>query len=168
MKLITAIVKPFKLDDVKNALELIGIAGLTVSEVQGFGRQRGHTEVYRGAEYQVDFVPKVRIEVVVGEIEAARVVDAIVEAASTGQIGDGKVWVTTIDEIVRAHRRARGRRAVEEGPPAPRSSHARSGTLQGAARSAHQAGVVDLHRPGRCASPTAEGETCRTCRACPG
>ena len=81
MKLVTAIVKPFKLDDVKNALELIGVQGLTVSEVQGFGRQRGHTEVYRGAEYQVDFVPKVRIEVVVGEIEAARVVDAIVEAA---------------------------------------------------------------------------------------
>ena len=102
MKLITAIVKPFKLDDVKNALELIGVAGLTVSEVQGFGRQRGHTEVYRGAEYQVDFVPKVRIEVVVGELDAARVVDAVVEAASTGQIGDGKVWVTTIDEIVRS------------------------------------------------------------------
>ena len=81
MKLVTAIVKPFKLDDVKNALELIGIAGLTVSEVQGFGRQRGHTEVYRGAEYQVDFVPKVRIEVVVSELDAARVVDAIVEAA---------------------------------------------------------------------------------------
>src|ERR1700709_873335 len=101
MKLVTAIVKPFKLDDVKNALELIGIAGLTVSEVQGFGRQRGHTEVYRGAEYQVDFVPKVRIEVVVSETDAARVVDAVVESASTGQIGDGKVWVTTIDEIVR-------------------------------------------------------------------
>src|SRR3954467_1672594 len=108
MKLITAIVKPFKLDDVKNALELIGIAGLTVSEVQGFGRQRGHTEVYRGAEYQVDFVPKVRIEVGVGELDAARVVDAVVEAASTGQIGDGKVWVTTIDEIVRVRTGERG------------------------------------------------------------
>ena len=108
MKLITAIVKPFKLDDVKNALELIGVAGLTVSEVQGFGRQRGHTEVYRGAEYQVDFVPKVRIEVVVGELDASRVVDAVVEAASTGQIGDGKVWVTTIDEIVRVRTGERG------------------------------------------------------------
>src|SRR5215213_4375240 len=122
MKLVTAIVKPFKLDDVKNALELIGIAGLTVSEVQGFGRQRGHTEVYRGAEYQVDFVPKVRIEVVVGEIEAARVVDAIVEAASTGQIGDGKVWVTTIDEIVRVRTGERGDdaagRAASGGPGA--------------------------------------------------
>ncbi|GAA4308244.1 hypothetical protein GCM10023162_12900 [Klenkia terrae] len=108
MKLVTAIVKPFKLDDVKNALELIGIAGLTVSEVQGFGRQRGHTEVYRGAEYQVDFVPKVRIEVVVSETDAARVVDAVVESASTGQIGDGKVWVTTIDEIVRVRTGERG------------------------------------------------------------
>jgi nitrogen regulatory protein P-II 1 len=84
MKLITAIVKPFKLDDVKNALELIGITGLTVSEVQGFGRQRGHTEVYRGAEYQVDFVPKVRIEVVVGELDAARVVDAVVDSVEVG------------------------------------------------------------------------------------
>src|SRR3954463_749796 len=112
MKLVTAIVKPFKLDDVKNALELIGIAGLTVSEVQGFGRQRGHTEVYRGAEYQVDFVPKVRIEVVVSELDAARVVDAVVEAASTGQIGDGKVWVTTIDEIVRGRTGGRGGDAI--------------------------------------------------------
>src|SRR4051794_3887086 len=125
MKLITAIVKPFKLDDVKNALELIGIAGLTVSEVQGFGRQRGHTEVYRGAEYQVDFVPKVRIEVVVSELDAARVVDAVVEAASTGQIGDGKVWVTTIDEIVRVRTGERGTTPSEKEPrPAP-PSHAR-------------------------------------------
>ena len=108
MKLVTAIVKPFKLDDVKNALQDMGVQGLTVSEVQGYGRQRGHTEVHRGAEYKVDFVPKVRIEVVVGEIEAARVVDAIVEAASTGQIGDGKVWVTTIDEIVRVRTGERG------------------------------------------------------------
>ena len=105
MKLVTAIVKPFKLDDVKNALELIGIQGLTVSEVQGFGRQRG-------AEYQVDFVPKVRIEVVVDEIDAARVVDAVVESASTGQIGDGKVWVTTIDEVVRVRTGERGADAL--------------------------------------------------------
>ena len=112
MKLITAIVKPFKLDDVKNALELIGVAGLTVSEVQGFGRQRGHTEVYRGAEYQVDFVPKVRIEVVVGELDAARVVDAVVEAASTGQIGDGKVWVTDVAELVRIRTGERGSDAI--------------------------------------------------------
>ena len=85
-----------------------GVTGMTVSEVSGYGRQKGHTEVYRGAEYQVDFVPKVRIEVVVGEIEAARVGDAIVEAASTWQIGDGKVWVTTIDEIVRVRTGERG------------------------------------------------------------
>jgi nitrogen regulatory protein P-II 1 len=101
MKLITAIVKPFKLDDVKNALELIGIAGLTVSEVQGFGRQRGHTEVYRGAEYQVDFVPKVRIEVVVDDEDADGVVDAITKAARTGKIGDGKIWVTEVDRVMR-------------------------------------------------------------------
>ena len=112
MRLITAVIKPFKLDEVKTALESFGVAGMTVSEVQGYGRQRGHTEVYRGAEYQVDFVPKVRIEVVVGEVEAARVVDAIVEAASTGQIGDGKVWVTTIDEIVRVRTGERGADAL--------------------------------------------------------
>ena len=112
MKAITAVIKPFKLDDVKAALEVLGVQGLTVSEVQGFGRQRGHTEVYRGAEYQVDFVPKVRIEVVVSELDAARVVDAVVEAASTGQIGDGKVWVTTIDEIVRVRTGERGDEAL--------------------------------------------------------
>ncbi len=112
MKLVVAVIKPFKLDEVKAALEGVGIQGLTVSEARGFGRQRGHTEVYRGAEYQVDFVPKVRIEVVVGELEAARVVDAIVEAASTGQIGDGKVWVTTIDEIVRVRTGERGADAL--------------------------------------------------------
>ena len=108
MKLVTAIVKPFVLEDVKAALEQIGVLGMTVSDVQGYGRQKGHTEVYRGAEYSVDFVPKVRIEVVVSELDAARVVDAIVEAASTGQIGDGKVWVTTIDEIVRVRTGERG------------------------------------------------------------
>ena len=101
MKMVTAIIKPFVLEDVKGALEEVGVQGMTVSEVQGYGRQKGHTEVYRGAEYQVDFVPKVRIEVVVGELDAARVVDAVVEAASTGQIGDGKVWVTDIDTAVR-------------------------------------------------------------------
>ncbi len=108
MKLVVGIIKPFKLDEVKEALRSIGINGLTATEVQGFGRQRGHTEVYRGAEYQVDFVPKVRIEIVVSELDAARVVDAVVEAASTGQIGDGKVWVTTIDEIVRVRTGERG------------------------------------------------------------
>ena len=101
MKLITAVIKPFKLDEVKEALKGAGLQGITVSEVQGFGRQAGHTEVYRGAEYTVDFVPKVRIEVVVDDVEAERVVDVIVEAARTGKIGDGKIWVTEVDQLVR-------------------------------------------------------------------
>ena len=108
MKLVTAIVKPFKLDDVKQTLHELGVAGMTVSEVQGHGRQRGHTEVYRGAEYVVDFVPKVRLEVVVDDEDASRVVDAIVDAARTGQIGDGKVWTTAIDELVRIRTGERG------------------------------------------------------------
>jgi nitrogen regulatory protein P-II 1 len=101
MKQITAVVKPFKLDDVKAALEVLGVHGLTVSEVQGFGRQRGHTEVYRGAEYTVDFVPKVRIDVVVSDDDVDKLVQAIVEAARTGKIGDGKVWVTPVESLVR-------------------------------------------------------------------
>jgi len=99
MKLVTAIIKPFKLEEVKLALENLGIQGLTVSEVSGFGRQRGHTEVYRGAEYTVDLVPKVRVEVLVHD--AAKVVEAMVEAARTGKIGDGKVWVTEVETVVR-------------------------------------------------------------------
>jgi nitrogen regulatory protein P-II 1 len=101
MKLVTAIVKPFKLDDVKEALRGLGVQGMTVSEVQGFGRQRGHTEVYRGTEYTVDFVPKVRIEVLSDDGEADRVADAIVDAARTGKIGDGKVWVVDVANVVR-------------------------------------------------------------------
>src|ERR1700759_2093617 len=101
MKLVTAIIKPFKLEDVKSALEMLGVQGLTISEVQGFGRQKGHTEVYRGAEYVVDLVPKVRVDVLVGGLDAPKVVDAIVEAARTGKIGDGKVWVTNVDTVVR-------------------------------------------------------------------
>ncbi len=112
MKLITAIIKPFKLDDVKTALEPLGIAGLTVSEVQGFGRQKGHTEVYRGAEYTVDFVPKVRVEVLVDDFDAWKLVDVIVDAARTGKIGDGKVWVTTVDEVVRVRTGERGSDAL--------------------------------------------------------
>ena len=108
MKLVTAILKPFKLEDVKTALEAAGVQGMTVSEVQGFGRQRGHTEVYRGAEYTVDFVPKLRIEVLVDEADAERVVDTVVAAASTGSIGDGKVWVTPVDEVVRVRTGERG------------------------------------------------------------
>jgi nitrogen regulatory protein P-II 1 len=101
MKLITAIVKPFKLEDVKEALKGADVHGMTVTEVQGFGRQAGHTEVYRGTEYKIDFVPKARIEVVVDDADANRIVDVIVEAARTGKIGDGKVWVTPVDSVVR-------------------------------------------------------------------
>ncbi len=101
MKLVTAIVKPFKVDDVKTSLEALDVRGMTVSEVQGFGRQRGHTEVYRGAEYTVDFVPKVRVEVLADDADAGRVVDAIVTAARTDKIGDGKVWVTDVGSVTR-------------------------------------------------------------------
>ncbi|WP_116996783.1 P-II family nitrogen regulator [Desertimonas flava] len=101
MKLITAIVKPFKVDDIKAALKAEGITGMTVAEVRGFGRQGGHTEVYRGAEYSVDFLPKASVSVAVDDELADRVVDAIVEAARTGEIGDGKVWVTAVDRLVR-------------------------------------------------------------------
>lgn len=112
MKLVTAIVKPFVLEDVKGALEQIGVLGMTVSEVQGYGRQKGHTEVYRGAEYSVDFVPKVRVEVVADDTLADKVVDAIVESARTGKIGDGKVWVTTVDSVIRVRTGERGSDAV--------------------------------------------------------
>lgn len=101
MKLVTAIVKPFRLDDVKTALREHGVQGMTVTEVQGFGRQRGHTEVYRGQEYTIDFVPKVRIEVLVDDDEVDALIDAIVAAARTDKIGDGKIWVQPIDEVVR-------------------------------------------------------------------
>ena len=112
MKLVTAIVKPFVLEDVKGALEQIGVLGMTVSEVQGYGRQKGHTEVYRGAEYTVDFVPKVRVEVVADDTLADKVVDAIVESARTGKIGDGKVWVTPVDSVIRVRTGERGSDAV--------------------------------------------------------
>ncbi|WP_214371162.1 P-II family nitrogen regulator [Pseudonocardia sp. H11422] len=112
MKLITAIVKPFVLEDVKAALEQIGVLGMTVSEVQGYGRQKGHTEVYRGAEYSVDFVPKVRVEVVVDDTLADKVVDAVVEAARTGKIGDGKVWVAPVETVVRVRTGERGTDAI--------------------------------------------------------
>jgi nitrogen regulatory protein P-II 1 len=112
MKLVTAIVKPFTLDEVKSALEQIGVLGMTVSEVQGYGRQKGHTEVYRGAEYSVDFVPKVRVEVLVDDAAADKTVDTIVETARTGKIGDGKVWVTSVDTVVRVRTGERGTDAL--------------------------------------------------------
>jgi nitrogen regulatory protein P-II 1 len=101
MKLVTAIVKPHKLDDVKTALESFGVQGMTVSEASGYGRQRGHTEVYRGAEYTVDMVPKVRVEVLVDDVDAADVVEVLVKAAQTGRIGDGKVWTVAVEDVVR-------------------------------------------------------------------
>jgi nitrogen regulatory protein P-II 1 len=101
MKLVTAIVKPHRVEEVKEALREIGVSGLTQTDVEGFGRQRGHTEVYRGAEYQVDFVPKVKVEVVVGEGEIQGVVDAILKAGRTGKIGDGKIWVTDVERLIR-------------------------------------------------------------------
>jgi nitrogen regulatory protein P-II 1 len=101
MKLVTAVLKPHTLDAVKGALQEVGVSGLTVSEAQGFGRQRGHTEVYRGAEYRVDVVPKVRVDVVVDDADVQRVVTAVTEAARTGKIGDGKIWVTPVDDVVR-------------------------------------------------------------------
>jgi nitrogen regulatory protein P-II 1 len=108
MKLVTAVIKPFKLDEVKSALETFGVAGLTLSEVQGYGRQRGHVEVYRGAEYQVDFVPKVRLEVLVSDNDAADIIDVIVKAAGTGSIGDGKVWSVPVEAAVRVRTGERG------------------------------------------------------------
>jgi nitrogen regulatory protein P-II 1 len=108
MKLVTAIVKPFVLEEVKSALEQLGVLGMTVSEVQGYGRQKGHTEMYRGAEYTVDFVPKIRVDVAVDDSVADKAVDAIVTAARTGKIGDGKVWVSQLDTVVRVRTGERG------------------------------------------------------------
>jgi nitrogen regulatory protein P-II 1 len=110
--LLTAIVKPFKLDDVQTALEGAGVKGMTVTEVKGFGRQGGHTETYRGAEYDIDFVPKVRVEVVCDEAAADGLIDVVVDAARTGKIGDGKVWVTPLDRLVRIRTGERGADAV--------------------------------------------------------
>jgi len=112
MKLVTAIIKPFKLDDVKSAVEALDIHGMTVSEASGFGRQRGHTEVYRGAEYTVELVPKVRIEIVVEDDRAGDVINAIVGAAQTGKIGDGKVWSAPVDTVVRVRTGETGAEAL--------------------------------------------------------
>ena len=112
MKLITAIIKPFKLDDVRQAVADIGIQGITVTEVKGFGRQRGHTELYRGAEYVVDFLPKAKIEVAVGDDMAERVVEAICDAARTGKVGDGKIFVANLDQVVRIRTGESGEQAI--------------------------------------------------------
>ena len=108
MRLVTAVIKPFKLDEVKSALEAYGIHGLTVSEASGYGRQKGHTEVYRGAEYTVDLVPKIKVEILVDEDDAQSVVDVIVKTAQTGRIGDGKVWTVPVDSVVRVRTGERG------------------------------------------------------------
>ena len=108
MKLVTAIIKPHQLDEVKEALEAYGISGMTVSEASGYGRQRGHSEVYRGAEYTVDFVPKVRVEVLVDDIDATSVADVILKAAQTGRIGDGKIWTIPVEDVVRVRTGVRG------------------------------------------------------------
>ena len=112
MKLITAIVKPSKVDDIKRALQADGVHGMTVSETRGFGRQKGHTEIYRGAEYTVDFIPKVRIEVLADDAEANEILNLIVDTASTGSIGDGKVWVTPVETVVRVRTGERGSDAL--------------------------------------------------------
>ncbi|HIZ97160.1 MAG TPA: P-II family nitrogen regulator [Candidatus Janibacter merdipullorum] len=112
MKLVTAILKPHRIDEVKEALESFGITGMTVSEASGFGRQRGHSEVYRGAEYVVDFVPKIRLEVLVEDLDADAVVGVVVAAARTGRIGDGKVWVTAIEDVVRVRTGEKGDEAL--------------------------------------------------------
>ncbi|HMG28814.1 MAG TPA: P-II family nitrogen regulator [Jiangellaceae bacterium] len=112
MKLVTAVIKPFKLDDVRSALETFGVQGMTVGEASGYGRQKGHTEVYRGAEYTVDLVPKLRLEVLVDDSDATDVVDVIAKSAQTGKIGDGKVWVTPVDAVVRVRTGETGAEAL--------------------------------------------------------
>jgi len=112
MKKIEAIIKPFKLEEVKDALSEVGIEGMTVSEVKGFGRQKGHTEIYRGSEYTVDFLPKVKVEIVLGDDVADSAVDAIVKAAKTGKIGDGKVFISAVEEAVRIRTEEKGEKAV--------------------------------------------------------
>jgi len=112
MKKIEAIIKPFKLEDVKEALAEVGVAGMTVSEVKGFGRQKGHTEIYRGSEYTVDFLPKIKVEVVLGDSQVSSAVDAIIKAAKTGKIGDGKVFISAIEDAIRIRTEEKGEQAV--------------------------------------------------------
>ena len=112
MKMVTAVIKPFKLDDVRSALSEIGVQGITVSEVKGFGRQRGHTELYRGAEYVVDFLPKLKLEIVVGDENLDSTVDAIIKSANTGKIGDGKIFVTQLEQVTRIRTGETGEEAI--------------------------------------------------------
>ena len=112
MKKVECIIRPFKVDDVKEALREIGVQGMTVSEVRGFGRQKGHTELYRGSEYTIEFIPKLKIEVVIGDDDVDKVIEAILQSASTGKIGDGKIFVTTVEEAVRIRTGERGPSAI--------------------------------------------------------
>lgn len=112
MKLVTAVIQPHRLEDVKSALEGVGVRGMTVSEANGYGRQRGHTEVYRGAEYQVDLVPKLRVEILLSDLDVDRVIEAVLTGAQSGRIGDGKVWVSPVDEVVRVRTGERGPEAL--------------------------------------------------------
>lgn len=112
MKLVTAVIKPFKLDDVRDALVDVGVSGLTVTEVKGYGRQKGHTELYRGAEYVIDFLPKTKVEILVDESSLDMVVEAISKSCNTGKIGDGKIWVTSVDEVVRVRTGETGKEAI--------------------------------------------------------
>lgn len=112
MKLVTAVVKPFKLDDVREALSDLGVQGITVTEVKGFGRQKGHTELYRGAEYVVDFLPKIKIEVAIAEQQLDSVIDAITKAANTGKIGDGKIWISSLEQVIRIRTGETGESAI--------------------------------------------------------
>jgi nitrogen regulatory protein P-II 1 len=112
LKLITAVIKPFKIDDVKAALKVVGVDGITVTEVHGFGRQRGHTEVYRGAEYEIDFVPKLKLEIITNADQVDEILNAIVVSASTGSIGDGKIWVSPLETVVRVRTNERGFDAI--------------------------------------------------------
>ncbi|MDA8183016.1 MAG: P-II family nitrogen regulator [Acidimicrobiales bacterium] len=112
MKLVVAVVKPFKLEEVKEALKTLGVQGMTLTEAQGFGRQRGHTEVYRGAEYEVDFVPKIKVEILVDDSQVDEVVEKVVATAATGKIGDGKVWVVPVEAVVRVRTGERGAEAL--------------------------------------------------------
>lgn len=112
MKLVTAVIKPHQLEAVKDGLHAVGVSGLTVTEVQGYGQQKGHTEVYRGAEYTVEFLPKIKVEVVVDELDLDKVVEGVLAAARTGKIGDGKIWVTSVDDVIRVRTGERGADAV--------------------------------------------------------
>src|SRR3979411_281332 len=149
MKLVTAVIKPHQLDAVKEDLHAMGVSGMNVSEVQGYGRQKGHTEVYRGAEYTVEFLPKIRVDVLIDEIDVEKVVDAVVAASRTGKIGDGKVWVTAVEDVIRVRTGERGLDALSQprtemttggsaapyagrtqvDPPVPSHEACRSGTM---------------------------------------